>query len=237
MMEDVKKILIAGAGTGAWWNAGDEAICKTMIADLRAQIPNAHIFLVSANPAGFLTQEGLTEIPFDDITLLSDAIQQSDLVILGGGGIFYDHWHFATGELLTSTHSGLGLYFDIALLATLHNKPLMLYAVGVGPLQSDRGKENWLVEYGHKIWLNEVDGGIISHYCILDGNPGRQRPMTARFGSHQRQFGRPPEQADDGCGLYSAHNEEEAKHLGIERVILHKPGCCSVEWKQHKQQD
>jgi IS5 family transposase len=34
-----------------------------------------------------------------------------------------------------------------------------------------RGKETRLVEYGHKIWHNEVDEGIVNHYRILDGNP------------------------------------------------------------------
>jgi IS5 family transposase len=34
-----------------------------------------------------------------------------------------------------------------------------------------RGKESHPVEYGHKVWLDEVDGGIVSHYRILDGNP------------------------------------------------------------------
>ncbi|MBV5322511.1 MAG: hypothetical protein JZU60_01595 [Ilumatobacteraceae bacterium] len=32
-----------------------------------------------------------------------------------------------------------------------------------------RGKETKPVEYGHKIWLAEVDGGIVCHYRILDG--------------------------------------------------------------------
>ncbi len=31
-----------------------------------------------------------------------------------------------------------------------------------------RGKTNVLVEFGHKVWLDEVDGGIISNYpCAL----------------------------------------------------------------------
>jgi len=34
-----------------------------------------------------------------------------------------------------------------------------------------RGKESKPVEYGHKIWLDEVDGGIVTHYRIPDGNP------------------------------------------------------------------
>ncbi len=38
-----------------------------------------------------------------------------------------------------------------------------------------RGKETHPVEYGHKIWLNEVEGGLVSHYRILEGNPSDEQ--------------------------------------------------------------
>lgn len=34
-----------------------------------------------------------------------------------------------------------------------------------------RGKLNRRVEFGHKVWLCEVDGGLISDYRLLCGNP------------------------------------------------------------------
>jgi transposase, IS5 family len=34
-----------------------------------------------------------------------------------------------------------------------------------------RGKANRPTEFGHKVWLDEVDGGIVSDYRILEGNP------------------------------------------------------------------
>lgn len=100
-----------------------------------------------------------------------------------------------------------------------------------------RGKENHPVEYGHKVWLDEVDGGIVSHYRILEGNPGDSDQWLPSLQAHQHQFGRPPEQASADRGLYSAHNEQEAKRLGVERVILPKPGYRSAERKQYEQQD
>jgi len=41
-----------------------------------------------------------------------------------------------------------------------------------------RGKEGRPVEYGHKVWLDEVDGGIVSHYRILQGNPADSTQPT-----------------------------------------------------------
>ena len=47
-----------------------------------------------------------------------------------------------------------------------------------------RGKEAKPVEYGHKLWLNEVDGGIVSHYRILDGNPSDEKQWKPSLKAH-----------------------------------------------------
>ena len=43
--------------------------------------------------------------------------------------------------LFTSNHSGNVYYAEIAILAKLYKKPFMIYAVGVGPLFTEEGKE------------------------------------------------------------------------------------------------
>jgi len=97
-----------------------------------------------------------------------------------------------------------------------------------------RGKEGHAVEDGHKVWLNEVDGGIVSHYRILDGNPADSDQWLPSLEAHQQQLGHSPEQASADRGLYSAYNEQEAKALGVERVILPKRGYRSAERKQYE---
>ena len=37
-----------------------------------------------------------------------------------------------------------------------------------------RGKVTKETQFGHKVWLDEVDGGIISRYEVLSGNPPDQ---------------------------------------------------------------
>lgn len=140
MSSHVKQILIAGAGTAAWWNAGDEAILYAMVGELRAQYPGVRIGVVSANPKGTLGVYKVREIPASEIQTLIEFAKQSDLLILGGGGLFYDYWGFAVDNLLTENQGGAGIYVGFAMLATLLNKPLMIYAVGVGPLFFDTGK-------------------------------------------------------------------------------------------------
>ena len=87
-----------------------------------------------------------------------------------------------------------------------------------------RGKESRPVEYGHKIWLNEVEGGLVSHYRILDGNPSDEDQWKPSLKAHLKTFHQPPHQASGDRGLYSEPNEQLAHDLGVKRVILPKRG-------------
>jgi len=99
-----------------------------------------------------------------------------------------------------------------------------------------RGKESHPVEYGHKIWLNEVEGGLVSHYRILEGNPSDEEQWKPSLKAHLKTFHQPPHQASGDRGLYSEPNEQLAHDLGVKRVILPQRGHCSkTRWKhEHK---
>lgn len=83
------------------------------------------------------------------------------------------------------------------------------------------GKET---EFGHKVWLDEVEGGIVTRWAILTGNPPDDTQWQPAIDHHLRLFGRPPNQASADRGLYSAANEAYASQQGVKRVILPKPG-------------
>ena len=100
-----------------------------------------------------------------------------------------------------------------------------------------RGKENHPVEYGHKIWLNEVEGGIVNHYRILDGNPSDELQWQPSLQAHVSTFNQPPEQASADRGLYSVSNEKAAQNLGVKQVILPKRGYKSQQRRDHENQD
>jgi len=87
-----------------------------------------------------------------------------------------------------------------------------------------RGKETRPVEYGHKFWLNEVEGGLVSHYRILEGNPSDEKQWQPSLKAHLKTFQEPPIQASADRGLSSEPNEKLAKNLGIKHVILPKRG-------------
>ena len=61
------------------------------------------------------------------------------------------------------------------------------------------------VEFGRKLWLAEVDGGIITDVDVLDGAPPDAPRVMPSVERHRRQFGRPPDllTGDRGCSTAS----------------------------------
>ena len=99
-----------------------------------------------------------------------------------------------------------------------------------------RQKQGKPTEFGHKIWLDEVDGGVVSDYRILVGNPPDHDQWTPSLDQHLKQFSRPPDQASGDRALYSPDNEAYAKKVGVKRVILPKPGHKSAQRRAHEKQ-
>ena len=79
-------------------------------------------------------------------------------------------------------------------------------------------------EFGRKVWYSEVDGGLISEYRLLKGNPKDDQPFAQSLPHHQKLFGHAPLVATADRGVYSAANEQAAQQAGIEFVALPQPG-------------
>lgn len=99
-----------------------------------------------------------------------------------------------------------------------------------------RGKPNRDTEFGHKLWLGEVEGGFISQYRVLAGNPADDAQWQPTLERHNQQFNHPPWQASADRGVHSAANEVYAVNLGVKRVILPKPGHKSETRRKHERQ-
>ncbi len=99
-----------------------------------------------------------------------------------------------------------------------------------------RGKAGKPVEYGHNVWLDEVEGGIVTRWDVLEGNPNDQLQWTDSLDGHADLFGKPPTQASADRGVYSSKNEQAAQDREIARVVLPKLGYKSAERKQHEKQ-
>ena len=55
-----------------------------------------------------------------------------------------------------------------------------------------RNKAHKPTEYGHKIWLDEVDGGLVTRWDVLSGNPNDDRQRFTSLDHHIERFGKAP---------------------------------------------
>lgn len=99
-----------------------------------------------------------------------------------------------------------------------------------------RGKADKPTEFGRKVWLDEVDGGIISSYRVLEGNPPDAEQLATTLAEHRRLFGRAPDTLAGDRGVHSAENEVAARQMGVKRVALPKPGAKSPERRCYERQ-
>jgi IS5 family transposase len=99
-----------------------------------------------------------------------------------------------------------------------------------------RNKARKPTEYGHKVWLDEVDGGIVTRWQVLEGNPNDDQQWLPSLEHHIECFGRPPNQMSADRGVHSSNNEQVAQERGVKRVILPQPGRKSEARKRHEKQ-
>jgi IS5 family transposase len=99
-----------------------------------------------------------------------------------------------------------------------------------------RHKPGKLTEFGRKVLVDEAEGGIVSHYAILD-DVGLAHPhFVASLDAHQALFGHPPDLVAGDRGRYSPENEERARARGGKRIVLPKVGRASRARQQHERQ-
>jgi IS5 family transposase len=91
-------------------------------------------------------------------------------------------------------------------------------------------------EFGRKIWYSEVDGGLVSDYRLLSGNPPDDQQWAASVRQHQALFGHPPKLATADRGVFSPANEQLAHEAGIEFVALPQPGHKDEARQAHEAQ-
>jgi polysaccharide pyruvyl transferase CsaB len=137
----MRPIRILIAGYYGFHNIGDEAILLSMLRGLREGRPETEVAVVSYHPEWTSRTYGVHSLSCFDADSIHRAVRAADVVIIGGGGLFHDYWGIDPHLLLTSSHSGIVYYAGIGLLAALYQKPLMLYAVGVGPLLTEDGRQ------------------------------------------------------------------------------------------------
>jgi transposase, IS5 family len=99
-----------------------------------------------------------------------------------------------------------------------------------------KGKPGHPTEFGRVIWLDEVEGGIISRYAVLEGNPAEEAQLPPSLDHHLRVFKHPPRLLAGDRGVHSTAHERYATTQGVKQVVLPKPGAKSAKRVAHERQ-
>ena len=113
-------------------NSGDDALLMSIIDNLKKNDEKAEITVLSKNPQQTKRQYGVGAANRYNPFSLIKTIATCDLLISGGGTLIQD---------ATSTKS-LFYYLFVIKLAQIFRKKVMLYANGIGPLNSFKNIEN-----------------------------------------------------------------------------------------------
>ena len=89
-----------------------------------------------------------------------------------------------------------------------------------------RGKVRMPVEFGHKVFLAESAGGLITQYEVLKGNPVDEVHVAPSLRRHRRTFRRAPQLYGADRGFFSEHNVTLCVHGGVVTVSH------STAWRQ-----
>ncbi len=114
------------SGYYGFGNTGDEAILAAMVSGVRARLPEVEIVVLSAKPEQTAKTHGVMAASRWSLWQQLSAIHAADLFIQGGGGLFQD---------TTSKLSAL-YYLNQLVIARTVRTPFVIFAQGVGPLQS-----------------------------------------------------------------------------------------------------
>ncbi len=122
------RVLISGYY--GFQNAGDEAILYALVRGLRARCPDLDLTVLSADPGHTALRYEVRAVSRSDPRAIARELRAADLFISGGGGLLQD---------VTSLAS-LKYYLGLMALARALNRPVFIYAQGVGPLRTGAGR-------------------------------------------------------------------------------------------------
>lgn len=91
-----------------------------------------------------------------------------------------------------------------------------------------------LVEFGRQVILDEVEGGIVTRYQILE-HPNEHGQAIEAVAHHYALFAHPPGLVTGDRGVHSAETEDKLKAAGVKRVAIPASGPLSQERKALEQ--
>ncbi|WP_432694408.1 polysaccharide pyruvyl transferase family protein (plasmid) [Priestia aryabhattai] len=131
-------------------NAGDDGILHSIIEQLYTLENNPKIVVSVRSKArkAYYGKHNIHTILGTDLDGLYKEVGQSDLIIIGGGGLLQDYTGFNPVNLFKGGKGAINYYSVPLIFAKMLNKKTMFYAIGIGPFHTREAASasSWLVE-------------------------------------------------------------------------------------------
>jgi polysaccharide pyruvyl transferase CsaB len=140
-MKDNKKQKILISGYYGHGNIGDEAILFSILDQLKGH----DLTVVSLDPEYTKRVQGQKAIDFFNTDEVEEAVKRSDIVVMGGGGIFQefpdiDYYKTRISYLFHNPYGKLLAFAIVPIISAIYEKPLVFLGQGVGSFFSEDSK-------------------------------------------------------------------------------------------------
>jgi IS5 family transposase len=90
-----------------------------------------------------------------------------------------------------------------------------------------RHKGGAAVEFGRMVVVDEVEGGIVTRFAVLEDKTAEQGQLAPALKHHRQLFDRPPQVATGDRGVHAPENERIAREAGVKHLIIPRSGAVS----------
>jgi len=99
-----------------------------------------------------------------------------------------------------------------------------------------RHKGGATVEFGRTVVFDEVEGGIVSRYAILDDGETEHGALAPALMHHREVFGRAPTLVTADRGVHSPDNERVAGAAGVRHLVIPAWGKATAEQRAREKE-
>lgn len=83
------------------------------------------------------------------------------------------------------------------------------------------------VEFGRMVVVDEVEGGIVTRFAVLEDKTAEQGQLAPALDHHRQLFARPPWMATGDRGVHARENEQIARDAGVTHLVIPRSGVVS----------
>ena len=89
------------------------------------------------------------------------------------------------------------------------------------------------MKFGRLVVVDEVEGGIVTHFPVLEDKTTEQVQLAPALEHHRQLFDRPPWLATGDRGVHAPENERFAQDAGVTHLVIPRfglvSGCARIE--------